>query len=227
VLNLERYLQGADFKAQVRGTGSDIKVLAVRDGAYLDVTVCLPFHPEEITSWAEYDERLDHARTLIDTFISEAVTFADHQLFLNQRDIPGRGYLAPFGTCLGKGDIGAVGRGNRFSGLISSARAISIEAPAGKNVMHHTGKIYTVLSQWIADAIAERLGVDSEVVVTSRVGHRIDEPSYIIVHLSGDADEDAVRELVHKEVQEVDRVTETLIATDPLAAMAEHYGRVR
>jgi S-adenosylmethionine synthetase len=227
VLSLERYLQGRDFRRAMSRTGSDIKVLAVRDYRHLDVTVCLPFHPEDIESWHAYGERLGHARTIIDDFVTQrtpdGVDTVD--LHLNQRDVPGRGYLAPFGTCLGKGDVGAVGRGNRYSGVISSARAISIEAPAGKNAMHHTGKIYTVLSQWLADSIQDKFGVDSEVVVTSRVGNRLDQPSSVVVNLSaGHEHEEAIRSLVLEKVAEVDRVTQTLLATDPLAATAAAYG---
>jgi S-adenosylmethionine synthetase len=226
VLDLERRLQGPGFTAEVPGTGSDIKVLAIRDGAALDVTVCLPFHPEEIPSWREYDARLEHARKLVLDFVeSRPVPGVDDvTLHLNGRDVPGRGYLAPFGTCLGKGDVGAVGRGNRYSGLISSSRTLSVEAPAGKNVMHHTGKLYTVLAGTIAEDIRDRLGVEAEVTVTSRVGQRLELPSAVVVSLYESADrDDAIRDLVAEHLAAAGDLSDRLIRTDPLAAVRSAY----
>lgn len=227
VLRLERYLQSAAFRALISGTGSDVKVMAIRHRARLDLTACLPFHPEEVHSWADYDERVAYARELVESFVGaqDLPSVGEVTLHLNRRDVPMRGYLAPFGTCLGKGDVGAVGRGNRYGGLISSARAMSIEAPAGKNALHHTGKIYTVLAQRIADGIRQTLGVDNEVVVTSRVGARLDRPSSITVNLAelhdGEAD---VRSMVKEYVTNVDRITEMLLHTDPLVEAATAYG---
>lgn len=226
VLDLEHYMQGKDFRNHVDGTGSDIKVLAVRRNTHVDVTLCLPFHPEEIDSWSTYDDRLAKARSLIDDFITghHSAELTSHTLNLNQRDVPGRGYLAPFGTCLGKGDVGAVGRGNRYSGLISTSRAMSIEAPAGKNVMHHTGKIYTVLAQWIADGIHQDFGVDNEVVVTSRVGNPLPAPSHVLVNLAGATDAvEKIRDRVAERIADAERVSEVLIATDPLTVVIQTY----
>jgi len=226
VLDLERHLQGIGFRQQIPGTGSDIKVLGIRHEGAVDLTVCLPFHPEQVTSWAEYDDHLEHAHKLVSDFISDRAAHGvgSVELHLNGRDVPGRGYLAPFGTCLGKGDVGAVGRGNRYSGLISSSRAISVEAPAGKNVMHHTGKLYTVLAQSIADRLEAELGIDSEVIVTSRVGQRLDQPSSVVVNLGEAVTQDQdVRELVAAQVAGANGLSERLLARDPLADVRADY----
>ncbi|HTJ72548.1 MAG TPA: methionine adenosyltransferase [Actinospica sp.] len=227
VLGLERYVQGPDFADRVAGTGSDVKVLAVRQQRHLDVTLCLPFHPEAIESWEDYGERVREADGAIREYLAaNPVAGVDEvRLNLNQRDVPGRGYLAPFGTCLGKGDVGVVGRGNRYSGLITPGRAMSVEAPAGKNLMHHSGKLYSVLAQWIADAVLRETGIANEVVITSRVGAALDAPGSVCVNLADPAGSDAaVRDVVAAEVARVDDITSHLLSEDPLERAIAPYG---
>ncbi|NUW34541.1 hypothetical protein HTZ77_24325 [Nonomuraea sp. SMC257] len=225
-LDLERYLQGLEFRSLVPGTGSDIKVLAVRDSRVLDVTVCVPFHPEALSSWIDYDDRVERIRSLISTFIEGRVpegveTFVVH---LNKRDIPGRGYLAPFGTCLGKGDVGAVGRGNRFSGLITPGRAMSVEAPAGKNPVHHTGKLYTILAQWVSDLLRQHFCVDNEVIITSRVGAALTEPGSVCVNFAEDGvNLEKAESLIRTQIGDVDLVTQALLNQDPLEEIQSVY----
>jgi S-adenosylmethionine synthetase len=230
VLGLERWLQGAEFGRRVSGTGSDIKVLAARQDRHLDVTVCLPFHPEQVKSWEDYGTRVQEAHAAITEFLAghPAAGVDDIRLNLNQRDVPGRGYLSPFGTCLGKGDVGVVGRGNRYSGLITPGRAMSVEAPAGKNLMHHTGKLYTVLAQRVADRVHQETGVDNEVVITSRVGAALDAPGSVCVNLAEEAaSASAVRAVVGDEISKVDDVTSQLLAVDPLEQALAPYAAGR
>lgn len=227
VMGLERYLQGPELAREVPGTGSDIKVLAVRDGRSLDLTACVPFHPEALDSWDDYDERLAHVYQLATAFVSgqQAAGVDEFTLHLNKRDIRGRGYLAPFGTCLGKGDIGAVGRGNRYSGLITPGRSMSVEAPAGKNLVHHAGKLYTILAQRIADFLFDHFGVENEVIVTSRVGSGLADPSSVCVNVAEDCGPaEKVESVVRQYVAEFDKISQELISSDPLAAVRAEYG---
>jgi len=226
VIDLERYMQSQTFVDLIGGTGSDIKVLASRRGRTLDLTTCLPFHPEAINSWGDYGQRLAAARKLIEQHLADSVGDAVQtcHVLLNGRDVPARGYLAPFGTCLGKGDVGAVGRGNRYSGVIAQGRPMSIEAPAGKNLLHHTGKIYTLLAQWISEAIVTQLDVNNQVIITSKVGNRLDEPGSVGVDTAQPVDPSAVEALVRQHVADFDAVTQYLLASDPLAGVRESYG---
>jgi S-adenosylmethionine synthetase len=134
---LESLLTSSEFRARY-DTGTDVKVMVVRADDGLDVTAAVPFHPSRVTGWADYREQLDGIRddlgTQMKAFLEELpVEINGARVHLNTKDVPGRGYLTPFGTSLGKGDCGAVGRGNRYNGVIEPLRPASGEAPAGKN----------------------------------------------------------------------------------------------
>ncbi|GAA0426195.1 hypothetical protein Acor_54820 [Acrocarpospora corrugata] len=109
--------------------GTDVKTLVVRQGDRYDVTAAVPVHPETVQSWREYADLIDAFR---DRLKSDLAARCDAELHLNTKDRAERGYLAPFGTALGKGDCGVVGRGNRAYGVIEPLRPAGCEAPAGK-----------------------------------------------------------------------------------------------
>jgi S-adenosylmethionine synthetase len=70
----------------------------------------------------------------------------------------------------GQGDCGAVGRGNRYGGVIEPLRPAGCEAPAGKNPLHHGGKIYTVIADRAARRVQEETGQYAEVTIAARNG---------------------------------------------------------
>lgn len=221
---LESLLTGADFRIRY-ATGTDVKVMVVRAGGELDVTAAVPFHPEGVADWSAYRDRLDALR---DEVGGELKRFTDGlpvevtgaQLRLNTKDVPGRGYLAPFGTSLGKGDCGAVGRGNRHNGVIEPLRPSSGEAPAGKNPLHHVGKIYTAVADDLARRITAEFGVYAEVVVAARNGDRLDDPAYVLVRTNepiGGAAEGLAREAFAG----AGGYHERFLADDPLARFRE------
>ncbi|WP_433724585.1 methionine adenosyltransferase [Actinoplanes sp. CA-051413] len=200
---LESLLTSSEFRARY-DTGTDVKVMVVRAGDELDVTAAVPFHPGRVTGWADYREQLDGIRddlgTQLKAFIEELpVEISGVRVHLNTKDTPGRGYLTPFGTSLGKGDCGAVGRGNRYNGVIEPLRPASGEAPAGKNPLHHVGKIYTAVADDLARRLFAELGVYAEVIIAARNGGKLDEPAYVLIRSdapAGAAGEAIVRELV-------------------------------
>jgi S-adenosylmethionine synthetase len=185
---LETWLTGDDFLGSFPAAGTDVKVMVVRTGSDFDATVCLPIHPDAVDSWEAYDAELRSMRPAIEDAVGSTV-----RLHLNTKDLPGRGYLAPFGTSLGKGDCGAVGRGNRLSGVIEPLRPASCEAPAGKNPLHHVGKIYSAATADIAARILRETGAYAEVTLAARNGHRLDDPAYALVTLDANASARAER----------------------------------
>jgi S-adenosylmethionine synthetase len=76
------------------------------------------------------------------------------------------------------GDDGAAGRGNRCNGLITPGRPISMEGASGKNPVNHTGKIYNLLANKIANEVVENVDGVQEVSIKllSEIGQRIDDP---------------------------------------------------
>jgi len=93
-------------------------------------------------------------------------------------DTPDSVYITVTGTSAEMGDDGAAGRGNRCNGLITPNRPISMEGTPGKNPVNHTGKIYNVLANKIANEVVDRVDGIQEVYIKilSEIGRRIDDP---------------------------------------------------
>ncbi|WP_316042165.1 methionine adenosyltransferase [Nocardiopsis sp. CNR-923] len=141
------------------------------------------------------------------------------RLSFNTKDHGQGAYLAPFGTSLGKGDCGLVGRGNKANGVISASGGAGVEALAGKNPVHHTGKLYTLAATRLADRIHTKLGIPNEVVLVSRNGDRLDDPSFVGVRLAqrgNRLDHDAVEALAAETLAELPLLSERLLALSPI-----------
>lgn len=134
---------------------------------------------------------------------------------LNATDRNGRPYLTALGSVADTGDVGVVGRGNRLNGLITPMRSMSIEAPAGKNPLDHTGKLYGVLAQRLADQIFETIQKPTEVhIFTSKEAplHNPDEISVRIQQWDGnEVDRKRIEDLVMNAVHSMGDVTTDLI----------------
>jgi len=182
VLGLERYLNSKGFKDKYPETGEDIKVMGLRRGDALDLTVAMPFIAGYIGSEKEYFERKDAVYQDMLGFLKGYREFGKIEVYLNTLDERGRGlggiYLSLLGTSAEDADSGQVGRGNRVNGLISMNRPMGTEAAAGKNPVSHVGKIYNVLAHLMAQRIYEEVEGLKEVYVLllSRIGTPIDRP---------------------------------------------------
>jgi len=182
VLTLEKYLNSEYFKEKFPETGEDIKVMGLRTGTKLDLTVAMPFISGFIKSEDEYFKRKDAVRKAMKQFLAGYADFEGIETNLNTLDERGRGlggvYLTLLGTSAESADSGQVGRGNRVNGLISVNRPMGTEAAAGKNPVSHVGKIYNVLAHKTAEKIYKNIDGIKEVYVLllSRIGTPIDRP---------------------------------------------------
>jgi len=228
---LERTITSEGFRRAVPGVGTDVKVMVVRVGSALDITAAVPFHPELVGSWQAYRGCAAEAQAAISTDLKtlldqdpRANDITGLSLALNTKDTPGRGYLAPFGTSLGKGDCGAVGRGNRYSGVIEPLRPASCEAPAGKNPVHHAGKIYTAVAAEAAQRVLAETSVYAEVTIAARNGGQLTDPAHVLVSLSRQVDAAtaaAIERVVRWSVAGAADHTDRFLATDPIARFRE------
>ncbi|HXV68189.1 MAG TPA: methionine adenosyltransferase [Nitrospira sp.] len=191
VFQVERFLNGSSFKKAFPDTGEDVKVLAVRSGRDLTVTVAMPFLAPLIRSESEYFKRKAAVtRALTDFVTRKSGAGFSPRLFLNVLDQRGAGeagaYLTLLGTSAEAGDSGEVGRGNRVCGLISLRRPASAEAAPGKNPVAHVGKIYNVLAQVLAEDIHRKVqGLrDVTVWITSQIGRPISLPQTVVVEVT-------------------------------------------
>jgi S-adenosylmethionine synthetase len=182
VLELERHLNSALFKKKYPETGEDIKVMGVRTGKDLDLTVAMPLICTYVSSEQEYFERKDVLHREMRNVVGRFQGFKNVRIHFNTLDETGRGlggvYLSLLGTSAEDADSGQVGRGNRVNGLIPVNRPLGTEAAAGKNPVSHVGKIYNVLSHRIAEKLYNGIEGAREVYVylVSRIGAPIDRP---------------------------------------------------
>lgn len=182
VYGLERYLNSQGFKKRFPWTGEDIKVMGLRSGSRLAMTVAMPLLAPYVGSEKDYFEKKDLVHSEMVKFSRKFGEFSVTDINFNTLDEIGRGlggiYLGLLGSSAEDADSGQVGRGNRVNGLISLNRPLGTEAAAGKNPVSHVGKIYNVLSHRIAKKIYENVEGVREVTVLllSRIGVPIDKP---------------------------------------------------
>ncbi len=182
VFQLERHLNSREFKEKFPETGEDIKVMGLRRGTSLDMTVAMPLISRYVSSEAEYFAKKGLVHRAMQEYLADFTGFSGIEVHFNTLDEKGRGlggnYLTLTGTSAEDADSGQVGRGNRVNGLISMNRPMGTEAAAGKNPVSHVGKIYNVLAHKIAREIHQNVEGVREVYVLllSRIGTPIDRP---------------------------------------------------
>ncbi len=184
VLSLERQLNSADFKRVFPETGEDVKVMALRRGRELHLTVAMAFVDRFVSSREAYFRRKDEIREHLLAYArAQAPAFSGIRVDLNvlDDDHPGSPegmYLTVLGVSAEGADSGQVGRGNRAHGLISLNRPQSIEAHAGKNPVNHVGKIYSYFAHHVAREIYRKVQGIREVYVhlCSQIGRPIQDP---------------------------------------------------
>lgn len=159
--------------------GDDIKIMGVRSGLDIDLTIACAFIDRHVVDVADYQQkkaritdlatRCAHARTRQP--VTVAVNTADG-------DTADSLYLTVTGLSAESGDDGQVGRGNRLNGLITPYRPMSLEAAAGKNPVSHVGKLYNVLATRIARALVKQVPDMEEAYcyLVSQIGRPIREP---------------------------------------------------
>jgi S-adenosylmethionine synthetase len=160
--------------------GEDVKVMACRMGDEIDLTVAVAMVSSKVPDKGHYESAIQEATSRIRDF---AQGFTDRKLkvFVNTADDYKKGiyYLTVSGLSMENGDDGSVGRGNRANGLITPMRPMSMEASAGKNPVIHTGKLYNILANIVANDII-KMGkgdiVEVHTRILSQIGRPIDAP---------------------------------------------------
>ncbi|WP_042700390.1 methionine adenosyltransferase [Thermococcus sp. PK] len=179
VLETEKLLNSEKFKKEWPAVGEDIKVMGLRRGDEIDLTIAAAIVDSEVQNPQEYMEVKEGIYNAVRELVSQ-YTERKVNIYVNTADDPENDiyYITVTGTSAEAGDDGSVGRGNRVNGLITPNRHMSMEAAAGKNPVSHVGKIYNILSTLIANDIAEQIeGVQEAYVrILSQIGKPIDEP---------------------------------------------------
>ena len=190
VLAVETLVNSSAFKHRHPAAGEDVKVMGVRQGRDLALTVAVPLLAGLVSDESDYFRQKGLIVRELEEFLQEGGDFDGIEVHCNALDAAGRGeagtYLSLLGTSAENGDSGQVGRGNRVNGLIALNRPQGTEAAAGKNPVSHVGKIYSVLAHQAAQHLHREIEGVREVYVwlVSRIGQPIDRPALAYAQLT-------------------------------------------
>jgi S-adenosylmethionine synthetase len=206
-----RWLNGPQGRRFHPALGEDIKVMGLREGRRIGLTIACAMIGRFLASAAEY---LELKSRLAAALQAEAQnhTRCDVTVEVNTADSPETGalYLTVSGTSAESGDDGEAGRGNRANGLITPYRPMTMESVAGKNPVSHVGKIYNLAAGLIAERIAAEIPevVSAECYLVSQIGRPIREPRLadIAIHAAADvaAFRPAIAKILAEELERLD-----------------------
>ncbi|MBI3951660.1 MAG: methionine adenosyltransferase [Acidobacteria bacterium] len=179
VREMERFLNSDQFKARHPEVGEDIKVMGLRRGYEITLTVAAAFIAKYVGSLDDYLDKKAAVREAAIAFARE-LTDKEVKVHLNLADEEEKGsvYITLTGTSAEAGDDGQVGRGNRVNGLITPFRPMSLEAAAGKNPISHIGKLYNITAIQVAEQVVAQMDEVEEAYcyLLSQIGKPITEP---------------------------------------------------
>lgn len=185
VRELEQRLNSRSYRDVHPASGEDVKVMAIRRGTAVDLTVARAFIGSRLRDLDDYVAARSALAEESWRFAGEFFPGAAVQVNPGDDDAAGRVFLTVTGTSAEAGDDGEVGRGNRASGLITPGRPMSMEATAGKNPVSHVGKLYNVLARSIAESLVTELDAieAAECMVVGRIGRPINDPPFVDVRV--------------------------------------------
>ena len=216
VLDVGNMLTSPKFIKKYPSVGEDIKVMALRQGKKIRLTISIAFVDKHIKNLEHYYNTKDRVKqeivhktgvqditvNALDKEQSEAKTINDV-------------YLTVTGLSAEMGDDGQVGRGNRVNGIITPCRTMTLEAAAGKNPTHHVGKIYSVLANIIASDIVKKTKIkEVQVKILSRIGNPIDKPQVADIQTPyeiSNKEKEQMRKIANKWFEDIIKVTDMII----------------
>lgn len=184
VLIIEKKLTSRSFQKNNPWLGSDIKIMALREGEDYFFTICIPQIAKFVKNLSQYKKNLNKAKTEIE-YILAKFEIKNYEININTRDkfnIPEL-YLTVTGSSLESGDEGLTGRGNRINGLITPMRPMSIECPFGKNPVYQVGKVYYKMAYIIARKLYKKFKNSNEIFLISQSGRALIDPWIVLVNM--------------------------------------------
>ncbi len=203
VKEVERYLNSRETKEAHPYIGEDIKVMGVRIGEEIRLTVAVAFISHLIPSLKDYIETKTDLISMLNNFCSSIVS-KKVSVNVNTADVVEKGavYITATGTSAESGDDGQVGRGNRVGGLITPYRPMTLEATAGKNAISHVGKLYNIAAYNIAQRLTSQDGIhEGYCYLVSQIGRPITEPQIVDLKVRSELSEDEIRQTVESVVE--------------------------
>jgi S-adenosylmethionine synthetase len=216
VLKTEEFINSPSFKKKFPYVGEDVKVMGLRIGERVKLTIAAAMIVRHFSNASEYLACKEEVKREVEEYVKSISSFDAVEVYLNTADNEkGKDtsdfYLTISGTSAEMGDDGSVGRGNRASGLITPCRPMSMEACAGKNPYNHVGKLYNVLAFKIARRISEETDASNVIVkILSQIGKPITEPKMLSVQMDG-SEYDRARKIAEEEINNVTSLTMEII----------------
>ncbi|ALU11446.1 S-adenosylmethionine synthetase [Ignicoccus islandicus DSM 13165] len=218
VYNVERKLNSKETKSKIKALGEDIKVMGLRLGNKIKLTVAAAIVSSEVRDAGEYMAVKEEVKEVVEGVAREFAPNHDIEVYVNTADEPSKGiyYITVTGTSSEQGDDGMTGRGNRVNGLITPMRPMSMEAAAGKNPVSHVGKLYNVMANRIAQKVVEEVPESKEVYVEllSQIGRPITDPLVATIRVKGELTptlEKRVKEIVDEMLDTIPQLTKEII----------------
>ncbi len=189
--DLERLVHGVEIelnapriKQQYPELGEDIKIMGIRRGDAVTLTLTCAFVDRYVASVDDYLEKRRRLAALAGD-IGLRILGREVAVEVNTADDPGSGQLdlTVTGRSAEAGDDGEVGRGNRANGLITPYRPMSLEAVAGKNPVTRVGKLYNLVGTRISSAIVEEFPevASARCLLVSQIGRPVRDPRLVDV----------------------------------------------
>lgn len=214
VYSTERLLNSKEFKAKVPEVGEDVKVMGLRKGNDIELTIAMAVISKLVSDVNNYLAVKEEVKQAVLDLASKIAPSYNVRVNVNTGDRVDKGilYLTVTGTSAEHGDDGMTGRGNRASGLITPMRPMSLEATAGKNPVNHVGKMYNVLANVIAKKVVEQVKdvKSAQVEILGQIGRPISDPliTNVQVHTySGQLTADIRKEIEGIADEQLARVT--------------------
>jgi len=192
------------------GVGEDVKLMGIRQGGSARFTLAAAMVSKNIKNRDQYDDiKVELEGKALAYAASE---WEDTSVVINAADKGEDIYLTVTGTSAEMGDDGETGRGNRYNGLITPGRPMTLEASSGKNPVSHVGKLYNIVANKAAADIAQLEGVEEAYVyLVSKIGAPIDEPQIKSAGIYGKINEKKVEAIIDHWLEHIPDITRGFI----------------
>lgn len=186
--------------------GGDIKVMVVRNDLEYSIRINFPliskFFNNDIESQLYVDKHVEKIKKYIEQKYKNISFSIDYHY-----------YLTTTGSCIDFGEEGAVGRGNKTHGIISSFRPNTMEAPAGKNCTYFVGKVWGFLSDTIAKEIYEAFNTPCQIIMQLNIGSKLYRPTHLFIQTEESVDQERVLEIVNRHLNNGKQNTNLILST--------------
>lgn len=173
---------------EINEAGEDIKIMVTREKEEVDVTVAVAGIARRIEDLEAYQDFKSEVKKVAEKYSQKF--FSNSSAHVNIADSNDSVYITETGTSAENGDDGSVGRGNRYNGLITPERSMSLEAWSGKNPVTHVGKINQIRAHQLSEKIFEETGNFAQCRVINKIGRPVSEP---VVHIKTESGKEAER----------------------------------